>query len=510
MNNLNLCRFSKSQILSNRILDDCPLGLNSSQAKSCCCRRRVFLERPCELRVLSCTFPNRWDGRPIDEADLISAKNVEIEMATKVEEKKPDKQDGVWTGTKIPVLGVTGEKASGKTLFVSSIDPEHTCMIDLEDSSESYSINYAKRVSLYDEMLAKHGRAATPMECFQWFSDFVDAIKPGEFSVLAVDPLSDIETGLVDWVKKNPDKFGHTAAQYERASGLLWADVKSHWKMMLGILSKKVETFAFTTHMGNVFKGGAPTGKRQPKGKETLFELASLYLELERKPDDKGKVDKKPSGKVLKSRLAVTKTIDGEIEHFPILPPRLPVATPAEIRKYIVTPPDYTKLKKGELSEPEKLSEDDKLEVQREIAAMQLETEQLRMSKMEILKQQTERQDDLRRRQAAAAAAAVNPESVSESKQTSTLESKQDSKQESIPDSPTKTDPTVYEVLESQKKTLGISEDQWKTILAKRSVTQTKDLTIPQAEEIRKALWNKITQRDIALAANNSNSQSKN
>lgn len=505
MGSFSLCTFSKSSILQDSILSACPLNLNSNQAKKCECRRREYHVPPCDLRVLRCTFPERWDGKPLTSSGSAGTSWIDegvkkmsaVAMEETVEKvDKVEKASGIWCGIKVPIIGVTGEKFSGKSLFLSSIDPTHTCMIDLEDSTESYNIEYAERVSLYDEMLKKHNRTATSMECFEWFSSFIDNIKPGQFTVLAVDPISDIEAGLVDWVKANPTKFGHTAAQYEKASGLLWMDVKQHWKMTLGVLSRKVETFAFSTHMGNVFKGGAPTGKRAPKGKETLFELASLYLELERKPDDKGKVNKKPAGKVLKSRLALSKMVDGELEHFPILPPRLETATPAAIREYIKTPPDYSKLKKGELVEKEVLSEDDKLEIQREIAATQLEIENSRLSQMERLKENAERQAELRRRQQAAAAATIKPDPEEKSESvasTVTAENKPSS-------SKAEESPSVYEILESQKKQLGITAEQWAAILGKRNVKKTEDLSTPQAEEIRIALWNKLTLRDASNA----------
>jgi len=504
---MNLCKFSTSGILKSQILPECPLHLNRSQAKQCECRRREYNVPPCDLRVLTCTFPSRWDGRPLTRSSENAAwidQGVKKMSTTAVEGTA---KGGLWGGIKIPIIGVTGEKFSGKTLFLASIDPARTCMIDLEDSSESYNIEFAERVSLYDEMLKKHGRSATALESYLWFEEFIKSIPPGKFTCLAVDPISDIEAGLVDWVKANPTKFGHTAAQYEKASGLLWMDVKTHWKMTLGIVSRKVETFGFSTHMGNVFKGGAPTGKRAPKGKETLFELASLYLELERKPDDKGKVDKKPSAKVLKSRLAVSKLVNGELEHFPILPPRLPIATPAAIREYIKSPPDYEKLKKSELVAEEKLSDDDKLEIQREIAQTQLETEQLRLSQMEQLRENAKRQEELRKRQAAAAAAVQKPDSAAESPRPSpskedapfdggkTPEATEGNKAASAPEV------SVYEIIESQKKQLGITDEQWAVILGKRNVKKTAELSEKQAEEIRLALWNKITARDMSAAA---------
>lgn len=453
-----------------------------------------------------------------------------VAMETTVEkpEKVTGKPAGIWGGIKIPIIGITGEKFSGKTLFLASIDPSRTCMIDLEDSSESYNIEFAARISLYDEMLKKHNRAATAIECYLWFMDFIEKIQPGQYSVLAVDPYSDIQAGMVDWVKSNPAKFGHTANQYEKASGLLWSDVKQHCKMMLGIVSRKVETFAFATHMGSVWKGGSPTDQRKAKGLDTLFELASLYLELERKPNEKGKVEKKPSGKVLKSRLAISKVIDGELEHFPILPPRMPVATPAAIREYIKNPPDYKNLKKAELVEIEVLTEDQKILLKRETAEKELEVEQTRLSLMDGLKQRAEQQADLKRRQEAARDAMAKPETASvhraeaEANHPETTIPKEES-----PASATTSDAaeeeqaakpkSVWEVLEDQKSLLRITPDKWLEILGKRGAKQTSELSKEQAEEIRLKLWSKLTGKDLAganlaakTAANSTANASKN
>lgn len=54
----------------------------------------------------------------------------------------------------------------------------------------------------------------------------------------------------------------------------------------------------------------------------------------------------------------------------------------------------------------------------------------------------------------------------------------------------------IYATIRSQRKQLGISDDRWRSILGKRGVAKTTELTAEQAEEIRRNLWSKLTQRE--------------
>lgn len=284
----------------------------------------------------------------------------------------------------IPVIGCCGEFASGKTHFLVSIDPKHTRIYDFEKSSESYAELGFERVDVPLQMSRRYPNGYKPQQTFEWWRGHVRQIKPGQFRVIAIDPISDIESGLVEWVRNNPTFFGHTPAQYIRMSGLMWGDVKELWKSLLADLASRCEVFAFSVHMGEAWSGDRPTGKRKPKGKSTLMELASLYLELERKPDTKGNVPDKPSAIVRKSRLSVSVIdADGEVISSPVLPPRLPVATPAAIRKYFVNLPDYSKLKPGELAPEQTMSEDDRAAVRLATAEAERETEQFRLEKIQ-------------------------------------------------------------------------------------------------------------------------------
>lgn len=295
----------------------------------------------------------------------------------------------------IPVLGVTGEFASGKTIFLTTISPgQDTLVFDTEKSSESYvdQIGF-KRIDVPLEMLKRHPQGYKPINTFVWWQSVIREIPPGKFRVIAIDVAEEIEAGLSDWVWENPLERGRTKAQYLKMSGLFWGDVKALWKSILADLASKCETFAFATHMGKVWAGEKPTDKNKPKGKSTLMELASLYLQLERPKDSTGGTQPMPSGIVLKTRLSRI-TVGGPsgamIE--PILPPRLPIATPAEIRRYIEHPADYRKLIPDEKVPDKPLTDEQKTELRTTAANAEADAERLRIERMGMERQDRERE----------------------------------------------------------------------------------------------------------------------
>jgi hypothetical protein len=554
---LVLCKFSRSEILQNQILHLCPLKLNHSQHNHCPCKRRRYHVTQFDLRVSECLYPNTFQNEVIRNPEAFRVNLVKSIEGRKAREKegKPsmttavaepkgsagagagangvkretrpaadagsstqqsvqqpaqvvDDRGGLWCGVRIPILGVAGEKGSGKSLFVSSIDPAHTAMIDLEDSTASYNIPFAKRWNLYDEMAKKDGKVPKPIECFLWFRDLItDGIKPGEFTVLAVDPISDIEQGMVDWVQENPQYFGHTKAQYEKGGGIMWGDVKSYWKMLLGIVSTKVETFAFTVHMGAVFKGSQPVeGKRKPKGKETLTELASIFMLLERNPDENGKVPDKPSGRIAprpyKSRLAKTTiSSDGDVVHVPLLPPMLSVATPKEIRRYILNPPDYAKLKKSEYAPPEKMSDEDKLLIEAEIAENNRITAETNLTRMEQMRRAAEEQTRLKQerevQQAAAVAQAECGHEIVGAAETAKSDLLGDLKESGDRADLAKLCAEINRLFSA----LQMTGDQMAAALGKRGVKHVAELSLEQADELRGKLVEVINKREAAAKA---------
>ena len=281
----------------------------------------------------------------------------------------------------VEIFGSTGEFQSGKTILGASIAPgvhpashpfagkPRTLYLDLEKSGKTYGGTGWLRIDVPAEMVKLHGNKYTQKQMAEWFNAFPSRIKPGQYDVIVVDPANDIESGEVDIVKANPQEYGYSKAQVENSVGLLMAAMKAHWKKVLMQFSTVCQCFYFTTHLRDEFRGGKPSGKRDPRGKETLAELASLYLWLERLPNEKGEVNDKPSAIVLKQRLADTYIgDDGNLVTVALMPPRIPVATVQAIRGYIANPPDYTKLATGERVIEKVASEEDLLRLKLAVA----------------------------------------------------------------------------------------------------------------------------------------------
>jgi hypothetical protein len=251
-------------------------------------------------------------------------------------------------------------------------------VIDFEHSSASYGGTGARRIDARHELRRIiDNRPIQPIDIYLWFRSFISKIKPDEYDCLVVDPISDVESGLTEYVRRNPAEFGYSENQFKNAAGLLFGAVKERWKIDLAAIGSVVQTFYYTVHLRMQFRDGKPTGIMEPKGKTTLEELSSLYLWLHRDPDANGVVAPVPYADIIKQRLSDT-FIDpntGEVVIQNLIPPRLPQATAAAIRKYIANPPDYNNLKEEERYKPKQLSQEEMLLLERSVAQTKLEAE---------------------------------------------------------------------------------------------------------------------------------------
>ena len=273
----------------------------------------------------------------------------------------------IWeNNVQIDVLGVTGENWTGKTLFVTSIDPGNTLHYDFELSGGTYT--FGQRVNVPGVMLASHQTGYRPVDVFRWWLDDIRKIKPGTWSVIAVDTISDIETGMVEHVKSLHKDYGFkTEDAFTSMGGVFWGSVKEYWKMVLSDLASRCQTFAFTSHLRAVYKNNRATSELAPKGKETLMDLCSLYLWLDRPEKNSSKP---PSGTIMKSRLATTERGEGRsVVIRPLLPDRIEKCTPDEIRRYILNPPNWDNLLESEKVTKKEMTAEDRLLIEADIAA---------------------------------------------------------------------------------------------------------------------------------------------
>jgi hypothetical protein len=390
----------------------------------------------------------------------------------------PTQRPSLWPKP-IPVIGVTGPIGSGKTTFGLLIDPTRTLIYDEENSSKSYEDFGAVRVDVHKELHAKFPAGYKPIQAFEWWLADVRSRPAGKFSVIMLDTVGLIENGLVDYVEANPGAFGHTPAQHKNQNGAMkWGDVSKFWKQTLLDLSARCEAFVFTTHMTDVRANGEATGKLKPKGNKVLMEIASLYLELERKRNSKGETPEQPSAKVIKSRLVTAPVADaatGELKVHRILPPYLPVATPHAIRQYFAKPAG-DQLRPDEQLPEEKLSDDDKLQLQAKIA--------------EANARVAESESEKDRRRSAGYAANAAPATM-----------------QTEPAAPYVA-PAGKATTDQLNKLVGlrgqlfatVAGDEsakrglWSGILAKRKVTTARDLSTEQAEALIVALIERLNQ----------------
>ena len=406
----------------------------------------------------------------------------------------------------IEIIGLTGEYASGKTLFGLTIDPKNTLVWDEEKSSASYTSLGFERRDLFAQLDTKSKFGVIDVY-LSWLSQ-VDALPVGKFTVGMLDTVGMVEAGLADWVSQHPANFGHTNAQYQKMNGVYWGDVKQQWKFVLNRVASKFQTFCFTSHLGTVWKNGEPTGKRKPKGKDTLMELASLYLQMERKADLKGNLPAKPAATVLKSRLMSHRINEatGEIEIVPSLPPRLPIATPHSIRQYMIAPPDYSKLSDEERIREEVMTEEEKLQLQTARAVAERDTEMMRsdraakeQAKADAKREMAERvKAKTGERETPAAKPTTEPKPAA--KPAETAATTEPTKPVDAPKSEAKESKarlSKYERLREYKKLLGMSDEQYKAALAKRGVASAKELDDLQLDELCTKLSTMITARQI-------------
>lgn len=297
----------------------------------------------------------------------------------------------------IEVFGATGEFATGKTILGASIAPgvhpeghpfagqPRTLYLDLEKSGTSYAGTGWKRIDVPAVLSQAFGPNYTAKQAAEWFNAIPTKVKPGQYDVCMVDPINDIESGEVDIVKANPTLYGYTKGQVDSSVGLLMAAMKAHYKkLLMAFVPNVFKCLYFATHLRDEFKGGKPSGRREPRGKETLAELASLYLWLERLPDDKGNTSAVPSAIVMKHRLSDTRVNEhGELEVVELMPRRIPVATVYAIRQYIANPPNIEKPATGERVIEKPATEEDLIRLRLATAEAQTAAAQAQASVLE-------------------------------------------------------------------------------------------------------------------------------
>lgn len=428
-------------------------------------------------------------------------------------------------GIRVPVMGATGPKWSGKTMLAFQLAPglhpaghkfagkDRTQLLDCELSSASYHVPGVERVDVHQGIRKKVGqREVKPIDVYEWFIDHINKIPPGRFDVIAVDPATDLEAGLLEWVRSHPTDFGATANQFAKMPSIAIAAAKQKWKQVLIDVATRCKLFYFTAHLKAEWKGDRPTGQQVAKGYESLFEVASLYLRLEREKGREGEKPKPPSAIILKDRLSFQEfdAESGELDIISILPERLPIATAKAIRDYVRKP--VGKRKKGLTADevapdPLAMTEDERLLLQAQIADNQREAAAMELATVES---RTQLQDRLEKQRAAAAMVPSSGSSYGPPASGGGDESGDDG---AGSDSGSTTDPPPTMITDQQKKDMvALAKQVWpdnvETMKAgmvamfnEFGVSKSADLTEIQAMEVLSQLNLRLSEAKRARAA---------
>jgi len=435
----------------------------------------------------------------------------ENDLPPETTKETPAPADGSIWPVPLALIGGTGEYMSGKSLFGLSIDPgPRTICFDFEKSCEPYQAIGMTYVDVPTVMAARHPRGYQPIDIFKWWRDAVLAIPAGKYTVIHLDTASEIEEGLVEYVRANPTEFGYTAQQFGgKSDGLFWAAVKSYWKRLLTQFSSKVQTIYFTVHLKQKWVGGTPTRERIPKGKSTLMELSSLFLFFERVPV-KGIIAPAPSAIVVKHRLTkIAPGRNGVMEIVPLMPPRIPIATPAEVRRYMLNPPNPSKLSPEELLQEEKISDADLAEMKLLTAQAEESAEKMKLDRLDRFSQSAI--NKAKKAEAAAAEGVDNETEVEalEERKAEIVKAESAPTRKAAHPSVNHAEPVgsaapaeeAIDELDTQLARNGkmlrlkelyllldIGDEQWEEILSKRGVTVVDDLDDDQVVELTQRL----------------------
>lgn len=330
----------------------------------------------------------------------------------------------LWSGMRIPIVMVSGPVNSGKTLFGLTIDPNcrkaatevqpTTLVYDQEGSAEPYvgGLNFewkdtraAVAAGLHQAKLPADPLDARWLKILKESADCNDSpaaamfrawylsllqIPAGKYDVGVCDTFTPLQDGMVDWLRRHPEAFGRTVNEYTKASSMfLWPDAKAMLSHILTVDCRlRFQTFVLNVHLKNEWAGGAKTGKQVAEGLDVLEKLATLHLEFDRAPKEKGKEAPRVPAAIVKKERLVRFSPDGN--DLPILPPRIPECTPDTIRRYIASPPDYGKLAAGERLPDQSMNDDEKLRLQAAIAENNRAAEESKLSALELARRAME------------------------------------------------------------------------------------------------------------------------
>lgn len=279
----------------------------------------------------------------------------------------------------IPFIWAYGARGAGKSTLASMIHPAApgeratTLYFDLEMGNTSranqMAMQYCDLISLAAQMFPDGYR---PIQIFEIWWSIISQLPPGLFSITVIDPISELEEGLKEYVETNYSDFKRGPGEYTKNRSAFWDDVKTLLKTILTDVATRVQTVVGISHLRVAWEGNrpSPSGRMEPKGLKVWEELASIALWLDRIPNQRA-----PRARVDKcriDRLNWSKQDEfGTPEILPMLPPTMPVCDIPTIKRMMATP--VTSFSQEEMTELDlaeaRLSDGQRMVLEAEIAA---------------------------------------------------------------------------------------------------------------------------------------------
>jgi hypothetical protein len=281
----------------------------------------------------------------------------------------------LWDGHPLPIIGISGSANAGKSYLAATLCAEKTLYLDTEKGAGAYKSFGCTYKDIRALTRARINRAPTPKDLFETVLEETGKVKLGDFELIVIDPFTGtLEQGIVELVSSKYASYGFTSeSKFTSSGGLFWSRVRGYEENFLLDLSDRCTSVVFVAQMKTIWRDGSATKEKEPQGKSTLFNLAALYLVLERKSITRHVPPPLiPSAQVLKSHT---------LHPFP---PRLPEATYETIYSYLTNGLDGGILSEEEQIIETPLSDDEKLQLQATIEETKLEAATAELERAKI------------------------------------------------------------------------------------------------------------------------------
>lgn len=293
------------------------------------------------------------------------------------------------SGTPIPIgtqklIVCTGARGSGKTTFAATYEdpinlpkvvyadseksanrfreqlslaglPDFGLYIDLEDVERRFGFpkenDLLDRLSKGEMPWANAGEQGAMLGYYTYILDQLSKIPYGKYDTFVLDVAEKFEYGMRAWCEVQVKKLAMSKDHGKMENALVRPLYESFLNALWG---RGIQTIILNFHLRNVWDKATQkpvANKVQMSGNVVLYKRASLMLWL---VADGRNPNGEPAGLVIKERMESVGVKDGKWNIRRVIPPRIPVCTWEEIRRYekdgynIGAPKETEVLSKGE------------------------------------------------------------------------------------------------------------------------------------------------------------------